>query len=117
MLLSLFAELGFDAERSVRAEDGVDFFAVDPTPIRGGRIYVRGMLASDGLPIQGDDVRALIDTARYDPVAKAVLVTIGEFSDEAREAARDNPVDLVDGDVLAGLVRKHLPQAFATRTV
>jgi Restriction endonuclease len=46
-----------------------------------------------------------------------VLVSLGRFSDDAREAARDAPVDLIDGDDLAALVKKHLPQAWATRTV
>ena len=66
-------------------------------------------------PVDAEDVRTLIDTARAESVGKAVMVTLGRFSDEARDAARDNPIDLLDGDELAALVKKHLPQAYATR--
>jgi restriction endonuclease Mrr len=115
MLLLLFGEMGFDPEQSNRGQGTVDFYAVDPTPIRGGRIYVRGVLPAAAVPVDADEVLTLIDTARAESVGKAVLVTLGRFSDEARDTARGNPVDLVDGDVLAALVRKHLPQAHATR--
>ncbi len=117
MLLALFAEMGFDPERSERGPGTVDFCAVDPTPIRGGRIYVHGVFATPGMAVDADDVRSLIDTARGEGVGKAVLVTLGRFSDDARSTAQDNPVDLLDGDDLAALVKKYLPQAYATRTV
>jgi restriction endonuclease Mrr len=115
MLLALFAEMGFDTERSERGRTTVDFHAVDPTPIRGGRIYVRGVFSTPGVSVDAEDVRTLIDTARAESVGKAVMVTLGRFSDEARDTARDNPIDLLDGDELAALVKKHLPQAYATR--
>jgi len=117
MLLKLFAEMGFDPERSERGEETVDFYAVDPTPIRGGRICVRGFFASPGVPVNGDEVRAILDTARGDGAGKVVLVTLGRFSDDARDAAKENPIDLVDGDELAALVKKHLPQSYATRAL
>jgi len=50
-------------------------------------------------------------------VGKGVLVTLGTFTTDAQEAARGNPIDLIDGDALARLVRKHLPQAFAQRKI
>lgn len=118
MLVRLFAEMGFAPERSEPGRETVDFYAVDPTPIRGGRIYVHGVFApTPGASVGADDVRALIDAARAEFVGKAVLVTLGGFSDEARDTARENPIDLLDGEALAALVRKHLPQAYATRTL
>ncbi len=117
ILTALFAEMGFEPRRSERTRGTVAFCAEDPTPIRGGRIYVHGVFAPEHDPVDGDEVRALLDAARAESAGKAVLVTLGRFSDEARESARDNPVDLIDGDALAALVRKHLPQAWATRTV
>jgi restriction endonuclease Mrr len=117
MLLTLFGEMGFSAERSDRAQGTVDFYAVDPTPIRGGRIYVRGVFDDRAAPIDAEEVLTLMDTARGESVSKAVLVTLGLFSDEARDTAKDNPVDLLDGAALALLVKKHLPQAYATKTV
>lgn len=116
ILLALFAEMGFEPQRSERTRSSVAFCAVDPTPIRGGRIYVHGVFAPEGVPVDGDEVRALLDAARAESAGKAVLVTLGRFSDDARESARENPIDLLDGDDLARLLRKHLPQAWATRT-
>lgn len=116
LLVALFGEMGFDAEPAEPDAETVEFFAVNPAPIRGGRILVQGLLAGAGEAVDGDAVRTLLDTARADSAGKAVLVTLGRFSPEAREAARENPIDLVDGDDLAALLKKHLPQAYATRT-
>lgn len=117
LLRALFAEMGFAPEPGQHGGGAVEFLASDPTPIRGGRIYVRGLLAAEGGPIDADEVRALLDAARAEAVGKAVLVTLGRFSAEAREAARGQPVDLLDGEQLAALLRRHLPQAWATRAV
>jgi restriction endonuclease Mrr len=117
LLLTLFSEMGFNAERSERTAGSVDLYAVDPTPIRGGRVYVHGVFGTPGQPVDADEVRNLIETARAEFVGKGVLVTLGRISADARDTARGNPVDLLDGDELAKLVKKHLPQAYATRKV
>jgi restriction endonuclease len=117
LLRRLFEEMGFEPGSSERTETTVAFWANDPRPIRGGRIYVHGVLAEPGASLDGDEVRALADAARGEAAGKAVLVTLGGFSEDAREAAKDQPLELVDGGSLAELVRKHLPQVHATRTV
>ncbi|HET8540016.1 MAG TPA: restriction endonuclease [Anaeromyxobacter sp.] len=117
LLVALLGELGFTSERTDRGARTVDVYALDPTPIRGGRAYVRGVLAEPGEAVSGDDVRAALDLARAEAIGKVLLVTDGRFSAEAREAARDQPIELLDGDALAALVRRHLPQVWATRTV
>jgi len=116
-LRRLFGEMGFETDDGELGEDSVAFHAVDPTPIRGGRVYVQGVLAAPGVAVGGDEVRALLDAARGESAGKAVLVTLGRFGPDAREAARDAPVELVDGEALAALLRKHVPQAWATRTL
>src|SRR5438132_1877092 len=117
LLLTLFTEMGFHAERSERGSSTVDLYANDPTPIRGGRLYVHGLLGEPGVPTDADEVRNMIDTARAEFVGKGVLITLGTFTSDARDAARGNPIDLVDGDELGRLVRKHMPQAFAQRKI
>ena len=117
MLLTLFTEMGFHPERSERGLTTVDLYAQDPTPIRGGRIYVHGVFAEAGTTVEADDVRIAIETARAESIGKAVLLTLGRFSTDARDTAKGQPVDLLDGDELAKLVKKHLPQAYATRTL
>ena len=117
LLVALFGEMGFEAEPCEPDLQTVEFFAVNPAPIRGGRILVQGLLSGAGDAVDGDAVRMLLDTARAESVGKSVLVTLGRFSKDARDVARENPVDLLDGDELAALVKKHLPQAYATRTL
>src|SRR5256885_925664 len=61
LLVTLFTEMGFHPERCERGTASVDLFANDPTPIKGGRIYVHGVLGAEG-PVEGDEGRHLIDT-------------------------------------------------------
>jgi restriction endonuclease Mrr len=117
LLRRLFEEMGLEPGASEHDGGSVWFAATDPRPIRGGRVYVQGIASPPGGRVDGDEVRALADAARAEAAGKAVLVTLGAFSDDAREAAKDVPVELVDGDALAALVKKHLPQVHATRTV
>jgi restriction endonuclease Mrr len=116
LLLRVFEEMGFQPGPCEKTDDTVAFWAIDPTPIRGGRIYVHGIFSPPGVAVDGDDVRGLADASRAELAGKAVLVTVGRFSDDARDAARDQPIDLVDGEALAELVRRYLPQAHATQT-
>jgi hypothetical protein len=117
LLLTLFSEMGFHPERSERGSTTVDLYASDPTPIRGGRLYVHGLFGAPGVPVEADEVRNLIETARAEFIGKGVLVTLGRFTSEARDTAKGNPIDLLDGDELGKLMKKHLPQAFATRKI
>ena len=117
LLLTLFTEMGFNAERSERGAASVDLFANDPTPIRGGRLYVHGLFGAPGVPTEADEVRNMIETARAEFVGKGVLVTLETFTSDARDAARGNPIDLLDGAELSKLMKKHMPQAFAQRKV
>jgi len=54
LLLTLFTEMGFNPERSERGTGTVDLFANDPTPIRGGRLYVHGLLGQPGVPTDAE---------------------------------------------------------------
>src|SRR3954464_9944075 len=116
LLVMLFTEMGFAPARGERGGAGGDLFAAPPTPIGGGRIYVHGILGG-GQPVDGDEVRNLIDTARAEFVGKGIYVALGRFSSDARDTAKGAPIDLLDGDELGKLMRKHLPQAFATRKI
>src|SRR2546423_15182151 len=70
LLLTLFAEMGFHPERSERGASTVDLFVNDPTPIRGGRLYVHGLLGAPGVPADAEEVRNTIDSARAELVSK-----------------------------------------------
>jgi hypothetical protein len=117
LLLTLFSEMGFHPERSERGSRSVELFVNDPTPIRGGRLYVHGLFGRPGEAADAEEVRNTIESARAELVSKGVLVTLDTFSTEAREAAQGNPIDLLDGESLSKLVKKHLPQAYAQKKI
>ncbi len=117
LLSLLFAELKFEIESSTQRGGDVDLFAVNPTPITGARLYVRGVFHPPLGMVGEEEVRIALDTARAELAGKAVVVTPGGFTPEARATAQGSPVDLLDGAALAALVKKHLPQVAAERRV
>ena len=113
LLSMLFMEMKFDIEMSSLRAGDVDLFAVNPTPITGARIYVRGVFHPPLGLVGEEEVRIALDTARAEMAGKAVVVTPGRFTPDARAAAHGAPIDLLDGASLLGLLKKHLPQVFA----
>jgi hypothetical protein len=117
LLTMLFAELKFEVEDTRVAPAGVDLFANNPTPITGGRIYIRGV-AHPPLGVVGEEeVRQALDTARAEMAGKALVATGGIFSPEARAASEGAPLELLDGVTLMGLIKKHLPPIAVARRV
>ncbi len=113
LLALVFSEMKFEVERHGAQGGAVDLWAVNPTPITGMRVYVRG-IPSPALGLVGEEeVRAAIDTARAEQAGKAIVVTPGSFSPAARAAAAGASADLVDGAALGKLVKKYLPQVAA----
>ncbi len=111
LLGRLFAAMRFTVERSEVRAGRLDMVVVDPTPLLGGRVHVRGIVYADHGMIEQTEVQAALDEARGEGLAKAVVVSPLGFSDEARLAVRSTPCDLVDGEALLELLRRHLPEA------
>jgi hypothetical protein len=117
LLTMLFGELKYEVQ-DTRVGDGVvDLFAVNPTPITGGRIYVRGIAHPPQGTVGEDEVRVALDTARAEMAGKALVATGGVFSPEARAAAEGAPIELLDGATLLTLIKKHLPPIAVARRV
>ena len=117
LLGMLFAELKFEVEDSRVSEGVVDLFANNPTPITGGRIYIRGV-AHPPLGVVGEDeVRAALEVARAEMAGKALVATGGVFSPEAKAAAEGAPLELIDGEALMALIKRHLPPVAVARRV
>ncbi|HYR56898.1 MAG TPA: restriction endonuclease [Myxococcaceae bacterium] len=117
LLTMLFSELKYEVEDTRIGDGVVDLLAVNPTPISGGRIYIRG-IAHPPLGIVGEDeVRGALDTSRAEMAGKALIATGGVFSPEARAAAEGVPLELLDGATLLSLIKKHLPPIAVARRV
>jgi len=117
LLTLLFSELKFEVQ-DTRVSDGVvDLFAVNPTPITGGRVYIRGVSHPPLGVVGEEEVRVALETARAEMAGKALVATGGSFSQEARAAAEGAPLELLDGATLMGLIKKHLPPIAVARRV
>jgi hypothetical protein len=117
LLTMLFSELKFEVDSSRVSGTGVDLFATNPTPITGGRIYIRGVTHPPLGIVDEEEVRSSLETARAELAGKALVCTGGMFSPEAKAAAQGAPVELLDGPTLLTLVKKHLPPIAVARRV
>jgi hypothetical protein len=106
----LFTELGFSTLASHEREDRIDLTVVDPTPVTGQTVYIRCVLPpKDVGSVQSHEVQAALDAARGENLTKAIVITPGTFSDEAKLVSHAAPLELIDGGALATLLRTHLP--------
>ncbi len=105
----LFNELGFSILSQDERPDRVDLRVEDPTPVTGQRAYIRCVPPPESGAVQSAEVQAALDTARGEHLTKAVVITPGPFSDEARLVSQGAAVELIDGVQLARLLRQHLP--------
>jgi len=117
LLEMLFAELKFEVQDTRVSGNVVDLFAVNPTPITGGRIYIRGVCHPPLGMVDEEEVRSALETARAEMAGKALVATGGGFTAEARAAAEGAPIELLDGASLLSLVKKHLPPVAVARHV
>jgi hypothetical protein len=117
LLSLLFSELKFEVEDSRVSDSVVDLFAVNPTPITGGRVYIRGVSHPPLGVVGEEEVRVALETARAEMAGKALVATGGTFSPEARAAAEGAPLELLDGVALIGLIKKHLPPIAVAKRV
>jgi hypothetical protein len=98
--------LGFQAEQTqLTADGGIDIWAVNNSPILGGRVIVQckryGTDASVGEPT----VRELYGLVHAHGVTKGVVITTSKFTAGAMRFAEGKPLELIDGVRLMALVR------------
>jgi len=111
LLHRLFGAMRFTVERSEVRAGRLDMVVVDPAPLTGGRVHVRGLLQADHGMIEQAEVQAALDEARGEGIAKAVVISPLGFSAEAKLAVKETTCELVDADGLLGLLGKYLPEA------
>ena len=116
LLTLLFEEMKFEV-RPLDSGPGeaVLLIAEDDTPIRGVKMLVWGHHLAPASALGSEVVRDAMEMVRGEEAGKAVIVTPGRFTEEARAAAAPLPIELVDGRALLGLVKKKLPQVAAQK--
>jgi hypothetical protein len=108
LIVTLLKNLGFQAEMTKATGDGgIDIEAVLDRPIVGGRYLIQcKRLAANtlvGSPTVREFYGALVADRR---AAKGILITTSDFSAQAREFAKNLPVELIDGAKLADLLAR-----------
>lgn len=106
LVADLFRAMGMQAVTTQRSNDGgVDVDALDPTPIRGGKIVVQVKRYRNTVPPTA--VRDLYGTVQDAGANKGVLVTTSHFGPGAHTFANGKPLELVAGSELVDLLHRH----------
>lgn len=111
---SLIAEL-FDKEFSKEGAEvkvtqasrdrGVDAIAFDPDPIRGGKFVIQAKRYTKTVDVSA--VRDLCAVVKKEGASRGILVTTSTFGADAYAFANNEPVTLMNGAELLGLLEKH----------
>ncbi|MDQ1036484.1 restriction system protein [Streptomyces sp. V3I8] len=106
LVADLFRAMGMQAVTTQRSNDGgVDVDALDPTPIRGGKIVVQVKRYRNTVPPTA--VRDLYGTVQDAGANKGVLVTTSRFGPGSHTFANGKPLELVPGSELVDLLHRH----------
>ncbi|GHE93356.1 restriction endonuclease [Streptomyces griseoluteus] len=106
LVASLFRAMGMQAVTTQRSNDGgVDVDALDPTPIRGGKIVVQVKRYRSTVPPTA--VRDLYGTVQDVGANKGVLVTTAGYGPGSHTFARGKPLELISGGELVDLLHRH----------
>ncbi|MFD7628437.1 restriction endonuclease [Streptomyces sp. NPDC059851] len=106
LVAELFRAMGMEAVTTQRSNDGgVDVEALDPAPIRGGRIVVQVKRYRNTVPPTA--VRDLYGTVQDKGANKGVLVTTASFGPGSYTFANGKPLELVPGTELVALLHQY----------
>ncbi|MFD7793116.1 restriction endonuclease [Streptomyces sp. NPDC059759] len=106
LVAELFRAMGMQAVTTQRSNDGgVDVDALDPTPIRGGKIVVQVKRYRNTVPPTA--VRDLYGTVQDAGANKGVLVTTSGFGPGSYTFANGKPLELIAGAELVDLLHRH----------
>ncbi|MFD4950996.1 restriction endonuclease [Streptomyces sp. NPDC058451] len=106
LVAELFRAMGMQAVTTQRSNDGgVDVDALDPAPIRGGKIVVQVKRYRNTVPPTA--VRDLYGTVQDAGANKGVLVTTSKFGPGSHTFANGKPLELIPGTELVDLLHRH----------
>ncbi|MEE1939796.1 restriction endonuclease [Streptomyces sp. TRM 70361] len=106
LVAELFRAMGMQAVTTSRSGDGgVDVDALDPDPIRGGKIVVQVKRYRNTVPPSA--VRDLYGTVQSVGANKGVLITTSAFGPGSHAFAGGKPLTLVQGTELVDLLHRH----------
>lgn len=84
---------------------GVDAIAFDPDPIRGGKYVIQAKRYTNTVDVSA--VRDLCAVVRKEGASRGIPVTTSTYGADAYAFANNEPVTLLNGAELLGLLKKH----------
>ena len=106
LVAALFKAMGMEVMTTERSGDGgVDVRAMDPDPIRGGKLVIQVKRYRSTIPPA--PVRDLYGTMLHEGATKGILVTTAEFGPSAQEFAARKPLTLIGGKQLTDLLARY----------
>jgi HJR/Mrr/RecB family endonuclease len=107
----LIKELGFITEERKRSADGgIDIKAINEKPILKGLYIIQCKRYSS--TINESIIRDLYGVVTSERANKGILITNSKFSKQAKNFAKNLPIELIDGDELTKLLEKNLDKKF-----
>jgi restriction system protein len=114
LVAGLFRAMDMQVMTTARSGDGgVDTQAMDPDPIRGGKIVIQVKRYRATLP--PGPVRDLYGTMLHEGAARGILVTTTEPGPSAREFAAGKPLTIIGGQQLTSLLARYLAGNYVVR--
>lgn len=89
------------------AENEVEFLAVRRAPVIGGQYLVSCLFLGVSDLVDTEKVWSLSSAVRAERALKGILITTGYFTKDVHNLLEGAPVELINRDRLAELLRKH----------
>lgn len=101
-----FAEKGAEVKVTQSSRDrGVDAVIFDPDPIKGGKFVIQAKRYTKTVDVSA--VRDLCAVVRKEGGSRGILVTTSSYGTDAYTFAQNEPITLLNGAELLGLLEKH----------
>lgn len=101
-----FAGRGAEVKITQASRDrGVDAIVFDPDPIHGGKYVIQAKRYTNTVDVSS--VRDLCAVVKKEGASKGILVTTSTYGADAYSFANNEPVTLLNGAELLGLLRRH----------
>lgn len=101
-----FAGRGAEVKVTQASRDrGVDAIVFDPDPIHGGKYVIQAKRYTNTVDVSA--VRDLCAVVKKEGASRGILVTTSTYGADAYAFANNEPVTLLNGAELLGLLKKH----------
>jgi restriction system protein len=101
-----FADRGAEVKITQASRDrGVDAIVFDPDPIHGGKYVIQAKRYTNTVDVSA--VRDLCAVVKKEGASRGILVTTSTYGADAYAFANNEPVTLLNGAELLGLLKKH----------